>query len=71
MPGATMIVRATTKDFADCLHLALETEAGDQPLRTFDQRAAKVINARLLRIRKPRLAKGQVRARRYSGLIRV
>jgi len=35
-------------DFADCLHAALATQAGEQPLWTFDKAAAKVDGARLL-----------------------
>ena len=35
-------------DFADCLHAALATMAGAQPLWTFDKAAAKVDGARLL-----------------------
>jgi len=35
-------------DFADCLHAALATMAGRQPLWTFDKAAAQVDGARLL-----------------------
>ena len=42
---------AAGADFADCLHIALATEAGEQPLWTFDKSAAKVVGAQLLRTR--------------------
>ena len=35
-------------DFADCLHIALATPAGEQPLWTFDKGAAKLSGAQLL-----------------------
>ena len=35
-------------DFADCLHIALAAQAGEQPLWTFDKDAAKVGGAKLL-----------------------
>ncbi len=35
-------------DFADCLHVALAGEAGEQPLWTFDKAASKVDGAQLL-----------------------
>ena len=35
-------------DFADCLHVALAAQAGEQPMWTFDKAAAKVDGARLL-----------------------
>lgn len=35
-------------DFADCVHIALATQAGHSPLWTFDKTAAKVDGARLL-----------------------
>lgn len=35
-------------DFSDCMHIALASQAGEQPLWTFDKKAAKVIGARLL-----------------------
>lgn len=37
-----------TADFADCLHAALASQAGQAPLWTFDKAAAKVDGARLL-----------------------
>lgn len=48
---ALQLYRKGTADFADCLHIGLSTEAGEQPLWTFDKSAAKVIGARLLRTR--------------------
>jgi predicted nucleic-acid-binding protein len=43
--------RKGTADFADCLHIALATEAGEQPLWTSDKSAAEVNGAQLLRTR--------------------
>lgn len=48
---ALQLYREGSADFADCLHIALATEAGVQPLWTFDKGAAKVSGARLLRTR--------------------
>jgi predicted nucleic-acid-binding protein len=48
---ALQLYREGSAGFADCLHIALATEAGEQPLWTFDKGAAKVIGARLLRTR--------------------
>jgi predicted nucleic-acid-binding protein len=48
---ALQLYREGTADFADCLHVALAAEAGEQPLWTFDKSAAKVIGAQLLRSR--------------------
>ena len=48
---ALQLYREGSADFADCLHIALATEAGEQPLWTFDKGAAKVIGAQLLRTR--------------------
>ena len=45
---ALQLYREGTADFADCLHIALATEAGEQPLWTFDKGAAKVSGAQLL-----------------------
>ena len=45
---ALQLFRESTADFADCLHIALATQAGEQPLWTFDKDAAKVSGARLL-----------------------
>jgi predicted nucleic-acid-binding protein len=40
--------RGKTADFADCVHIALSAQAGEQPLWTFDKNAAKVLGAQLL-----------------------
>jgi len=40
--------RRSAADFADCLHIALAAQAGEQPLWTFDKSAAKVGGASLL-----------------------
>ncbi len=48
---ALQLYREGTADFADCLHIALSAEAGEQPLWTFDKSAARVIGAQLLRTR--------------------
>ena len=48
---ALQLYREGSADFADCLHIALAAEAGEQPLWTFDKGAAKVIGAQLLRTR--------------------
>jgi predicted nucleic-acid-binding protein len=48
---ALQLFRDGTADFADCLHIALATQAGEQPLWTFDKGAAKVIGAQMLRHR--------------------
>ena len=45
---ALQLYREGSADFADCLHVALATQAGEQPLWTFDRSAAKVSGARLL-----------------------
>lgn len=37
-----------SRDFADCLHIALVSQAGKGPLLTFDERASKVEGAQLL-----------------------
>jgi predicted nucleic-acid-binding protein len=42
------LYRRTVADFADCLHIALAAQAGEEPLWTFDKTAAKVIGAGLL-----------------------
>lgn len=51
MEVALQLYREGSADFADCLHIALATQAGEQPLWTFDKRAAKVIGAQLVRAR--------------------
>jgi predicted nucleic-acid-binding protein len=48
---ALQLYREGSADFADCLHIALATQAGEQPLWTFDKGAAKVLGAKLLRTR--------------------
>jgi predicted nucleic-acid-binding protein len=40
--------RDVAADFSDCLHAALASRAGEQPLWTFDKAAAKVGGAQLL-----------------------
>ncbi|KQU80903.1 MULTISPECIES: PIN domain-containing protein [unclassified Rhizobacter] len=40
--------RDGTADFADCVHAALAAQAGEEPLWTFDRKAAKVDGAKLL-----------------------
>jgi predicted nucleic-acid-binding protein len=45
---ALQLFRKSSADFADCLHAALATQAGEQPLWTFDKAAAKVSGAQLL-----------------------
>lgn len=48
---ALQLYRDGSADFADCLHIALATEAGERPLWTFDKGAAKVAGAQLIRSR--------------------
>ena len=48
---ALHLYREGSADFADCLHVALATQAGEQPLWTFDKGAAQVIGAQLIRAR--------------------
>ncbi len=45
---ALELYRSSAADFADCLHIALAAQAGEQPLWTFDKAAAKVSGAVLL-----------------------
>jgi predicted nucleic-acid-binding protein len=45
---ALQLFRKGSADFADCLHVALAAQAGEQPLWTFDKGAAKVPGAQLL-----------------------
>lgn len=40
--------QAGGRDFADCLHIALVSQAGHGPLLTFDEQAAKIEGALLL-----------------------
>lgn len=37
------------RDYADCLHIALASQAGQGPLLTFDERASRIEGAQLLR----------------------
>ena len=37
-------------DYSDCMHVALASQAGEQPLWTFDKAASKVQGARLLAV---------------------
>ena len=46
---ALQLFRETAADFADCVHIALAAEVGEQPLWTFDRGAARVFGAQLLR----------------------
>ena len=48
---ALQLYREAAADFADCVHIALAAEVGEQPLRTFDRGAARVFGAQLLRSR--------------------
>jgi predicted nucleic-acid-binding protein len=48
---ALHLYRESAADFADCLHIAAATEAGEQPLWTFDKGASRVVGAQLLRPR--------------------
>ena len=48
---ALHLYREGSADFADCLHIALARQAGEQPLWTFDKGAAQVIGAQLIRAR--------------------
>lgn len=45
---ALQLYREGAADFADCVHVALAAQAGEQPLLTFDKRAATVDGAELL-----------------------
>jgi predicted nucleic-acid-binding protein len=45
---ALQLFREGSADFADRLHVGLAMQAGEQPLRTFDEGAAKVSGAQLL-----------------------
>ena len=42
------LYRSKAADFADCVHIALAAQAGEQPLWTFDKAAAKVPGAQIL-----------------------
>ena len=45
---ALQLYRTGTADFADCLHIALATRAGELPLWTFDKRAARIGGAQAI-----------------------
>jgi predicted nucleic-acid-binding protein len=45
---ALLLYKDGSADYSDCVHIALAGEAGEQPLWTFDTRAAKVPGAQLL-----------------------
>jgi predicted nucleic-acid-binding protein len=45
---ALQLYREGEADFADCVHVALALQAGEQPLWTFDRRAARVPGASLI-----------------------
>lgn len=45
---ALQLFRTGPADFADCLHAALATQAGELPMWTFDKGAARVMGAQLL-----------------------
>ncbi len=51
MEVALQLYREASADFADCLHIALAAQAGEQPLWTFDKGAAKVAGAELVHTR--------------------
>jgi len=45
---ALLLYRKGSADFADCVHIALAAQVGEQPLWTFDKKAAKLAGAQLL-----------------------
>lgn len=45
---AVLLYSQGSADFSDCLHAALASSAGEQPLWTFDKAASKLDGARLL-----------------------
>jgi len=45
---ARLLYSRSSADLSDCLHVALATQAGEQPLWTFDRAASKVEGAKLL-----------------------
>ena len=51
MEVTLQLYREGLADFADCLHIALAAQAGEQPLWTFDKGAAKVAGAELVHTR--------------------
>lgn len=44
---ALQLFRTSAADFADCVHIALAAQAGEQPLWTFDKRAARMAGTQL------------------------
>lgn len=46
---ALLLYRKGPADYSDCVHVALATQAGEQPLWTFDKAASRVDGAKLLR----------------------
>ena len=48
---ALQLYREGPAEFADCVHIALAAQAGEQPLWTFDKGAARVTGAQLIRAR--------------------
>ena len=48
LESALILYGQGSADFSDCLHVALASAAGQQPLWTFDKAASKVAGARLL-----------------------
>ena len=48
---ALQLYREASADFADCLHVALAAQAGEQPLWTFDRGASRVTGAERIRTR--------------------
>jgi len=45
---ALLLYQENSVDFSDCLHVALAAQAGEQPLWSFDRKAAKLVGAKLL-----------------------
>jgi predicted nucleic-acid-binding protein len=45
---ALLLYKDGAADYSDCVHVALAAQAGEQPLWTFDIKAAKVAGAQLL-----------------------
>lgn len=45
---ALLLFKKSSAEFADCVHIALASRMGEQPLWTFDKKAAKVAGAQLL-----------------------
>ena len=45
---ALLLYKKGSADYADCVHVALASQAGERPLWTFDKAASKVAGARML-----------------------